>query len=654
ITSQRSFLTADDSGTVITSLIAGTVGGVAQIKAVSGDVSQMLNIIMDDGSVLVGSIVLTANPASIPADGASSTAITAVVKDTLGNPVPIGTPVAFTTSLGTFPNTFTSIIVNTPDNSGTVTTSLIAGLVDGVAFVTATAGSLSQAMEVPILETITGGLNVTANPTSLVANGTSTSLIRATLTDSNGNPMAGENVTFSTTLGTIIGGPTVATNASGVADVTLQSTTTTGTAAVTATANGITATVNVTFTSGAPGSLLLAAAPSTVNPGGGACSTSCCESTSTLTATLRDTEGNPMPGQAITFIFTTNQSGGTLSGPSAVTNINGQATITYTAGNEEGTDRVTARSVTNTTITDYVDIVVDASASVVGSITVTSGVSSLVANGTSQTAIRATVLNSCGNPMSGVTVNFATTLGTLSAANALTNASGVAQVTLTSAANTGTATVTAEASGFVASVNVAFVAGTPTSLLLTATPSTVNPAGTSTVTATLRDINNNPLVGQTISFLLTINASGATLSAPSAVTNINGQATITYTAGATQPTLDRVTARSIINTAITDFVDITVEGGSSLEVAAIALVASQDSILPGDTIAITAMVYDSSGHGLAGQTLAFTLDDPTLGFITASGTTASDGTFVATFEARTEIGTVNITATSGSVSSEPN
>ncbi len=606
--------TAGTTGVVTTSLIAGTAGGVVQVTAESEGVTQLLNIIIDDGSVAVGSIVLTANPTSIPADGTSSSAITAVIRDTAGKPVPNGTPVVFTTDMGTFANSvFPSIVLATVGTSGTVTTSLIAGLVDGVAQVMVTAGNLTQLIEIPILEKLSGSLNLTANPTTLAANGTNTSLIRATMRDSGGNPMPNVPVTFSTTLGTIIGGPTVTTNASGIADVTLRSSTTTGTATVTATASGITATVNVKFTSGAPHSMLLTAAPSTVHPLG----------TSTVTATLRDINGNPLPGETINFNLSINLSGASLSTTSGVTNNNGQATITYTAGTTQPvTDQVRAVSARDTSIVNTANILVDASATVVGSVTVTSGASSLPANGTSTTLIRATVRDTDGNLAPGISVTFATTLGSLvGGPTVTTNASGIADVTLRSSTTTGTATVTATASGFIATVNVAFVAGAPNTMLLTAAPSTVHPRGTSTVTATLRDINLSPLPGETITFILTINASGgASLSAPSAVTDINGQATITYTAGTGTGT-DRVRARSVTDSSITRIVDITVDASAiPVIIGSLVLTASKDAIVANNTSlsVIRATVRDIDGKPVVGKAVSFTRTYGTLSAATAN------------------------------------
>ncbi|MDY6823157.1 MAG: Ig-like domain-containing protein [Thermodesulfobacteriota bacterium] len=66
------------------------------------------------------------------------------------------------------------------------------------------------------------------------------------------------------------------------------------------------------------------------------------------------------------------------------------------------------------------------------------------------------------------------------------------------------------------------------------------------------------------------------------------------------------------------------------------------------------MAYNASGGGISGLDLVFTVDDPTLGYVTETATTGADGTATTTFTARSNPGTVNVTATStsGEISSD--
>jgi len=91
-------------------------------------------------------------------------------------------------------------------------------------------------------------VNLEADPSKIVADGTSTSLIEATVNDVYGNPaMNGTVVTFTTTLGSFPTAPYTMTTFSGVATATLTSSTTVGTAIVTATARATSSWITVTF-----------------------------------------------------------------------------------------------------------------------------------------------------------------------------------------------------------------------------------------------------------------------------------------------------------------------------------------------------------------------------------------------------------------------
>jgi len=602
------------SGIAEITLRSSTNTGISTVTAQASGFIGSVNVAFVAGAP--ANINVNAAPSTVNPNGTST--VTATLTDAGGNPI-AGETITFNLTINASgaslsgPSAVTDIL-------GKATVNYTAGPGTGVDRVRATSVTNASVTGLAIITVdpaaiVVGGVTVTSGASSIVANGTSTTLIRATVRDINGNPISGASVQFARTLGDLLGANPAVTNASGIAEITLRSSTNTGISTVTAQASGFIGSVNVAFVAGAPANINVNAAPSTVNPNG----------TSTVTATLTDSNNNPIPGETINFDFTINASGASLSATSAVTNVNGQATITYIAGTAQPTqDRVRARSATNAAINGLAIINVDALASVVGSVTVTAGASSLLADGSSTTAIRATVRDVNGNLAPGITVNFATTLGGLSVASAVTNASGVAQVTLTSATNTGTATVTVQASGFFASVNVAFVAGAPANMLLNAVPSTVGPGVTSTVTATLRDSDNRPLAGETITFVLTINVSGASLSAPSAVTNINGQATITYTAGSVDG-IDRIRARSVTDTSVTNTVNITVDSVSSpVYVGSLTLTASRDEIIANgsSTAAIRARVLDIDGNPVSGRVVTFTASYGTLSALTAvTGTT---------------------------------
>ncbi len=179
----------------------------------------------------------------------------------------------------------------------------------------------------------------------------------------------------------------------------------------------------------------------------------------------------------------------------------------------------------------------------VGTITLRTGSDAIQADGSSQVAVIATVLDANGNPEPGVTVHFKTTLGQFFEENpidpgilnrnqtAVTDVDGEAPLMLISGTSIGTADITASTNGLFAAASVTFTAGDPATLALRAAPSTVRPKGATTVYAQVLDINDNPIEGVTVNFSNLIIASGGGLDTLSAVTNMNGVAEVPFTCG---------------------------------------------------------------------------------------------------------------------------
>ena len=185
---------------------AGDIPGEVWIRALAENgLNEQVKITLLE---VIGSMTLAASPTSIPADGSSSSAITATILDTAGQPAPRGTSVTFVTTLGLFENSSTTLTVPTPNESGQVTISLMAGTTPGTAFVTASATVVSgdattdaykvtKSVKVPF--TSERSLTLTAFPTVIAPN--ETSEITATLLDIYGSPLSGVTISFATTLG---------------------------------------------------------------------------------------------------------------------------------------------------------------------------------------------------------------------------------------------------------------------------------------------------------------------------------------------------------------------------------------------------------------------------------------------------------------------
>jgi len=91
-------------------------------------------------------VAITANPTSIPADGVSTSTITATVSDQYDNKVADSTVVTFTTDLGSLG----SSTVTKTTTSGVATATLTAGTTPGVATITAASDSASDRTRVTL------------------------------------------------------------------------------------------------------------------------------------------------------------------------------------------------------------------------------------------------------------------------------------------------------------------------------------------------------------------------------------------------------------------------------------------------------------------------------------------------------------------------
>ena len=146
---------------------------------------------------------ITAAPASIVANGITTSTITVQLKDANGNDLTLGgDTVALFTTLG-------SLGSISDNGDGTYTATLTSSTTAGTAIVT---GSLNAAaiIDNAVVSFIPGPADetqstITAAPTSIVADGATTSTITVQLKDANGNNLTtgGETVALATTLGSL-------------------------------------------------------------------------------------------------------------------------------------------------------------------------------------------------------------------------------------------------------------------------------------------------------------------------------------------------------------------------------------------------------------------------------------------------------------------
>ena len=640
----------DANGVAQLFLIAPTSTGNAAVTVNTAGFSASVAITFVPGTP--AAIGLNAQPATVNPGG--STSLTVAVLDVQGNPVGAGQTINFSTVPATTTTTgggfsAASVVTNA---SGIVNVTYTAGTC-AVASCTATlkasatnvAVTSSTPLTVSSSAVVVGSLAIAStNPSiKVTGGGTPTStVINATVKDTAGLPVPlGTVVAFAASAGTL-SAATAPTNASGIATTTLTSGSTVLTAVVSANISGFMSTTNVAFTAGAPSAISLNAAPNAAKPGG----------TSIITAFVQDTYGNPVVGEAVAFSFTTTKQSGTptLSATNATTDINGLATVNYTAGTLVGTDIITAITSNNKTPATSSPVGVNATITVsntsvvIGSIITTANNGSIAVNGGS-TILRATVLDTGGSAMMGTIVTFAASAGGLSALTATTDTSGIAQVTLTAGAQLLTATVSGSAGGFTSSASVVFTAGAAATVTVSAAPSTVNMGGSSTVYAYVVDAALNPVAGETVSFAFAATGSGLpTLNPVTAVTNFSGIASVTYTAGIASGGTD--TIRATTSTAKTGTVSVTVNATTSVVVGGLGLVIGATSLPAGGglvgTTVINATVTDTAGALMVGQTVTFVTSAGTLS--APSALTDSNGVAQITLTSSNNLGTATITA----------
>ena len=320
----------------------------------------------------------------------------------------------------------------------------------------------------------------------------------------------------------------------------------------------------------------------------------------------------------------------------------------------------------------------------------TSGFTAVVADGRSTLPIRIRVTNGSGAGMAGVAVTFATTAGELSESPVVgvsrnflsagradqtataravdssgrvtvtTDTTGVAQVLLTASITVGTAVVTADALNFRTHIDILFVPGPAARVQLNASPNAVNASGTAMLTATVTDANGNLVPGETVTFTLPTNTSGASLSTTSGTTDNNGQMTVQYTAGTTGGA-DTVRAQAT-STSVAGSTSITVtappvtppsSGPSTPVPSRIDLLVSSPQLSSNGTgsVTLTTLVRDAANNVVSGALVRFSADSG--GIQVTNGTTGATGTATAllTTGGDQRNRTINVTAMVGNISS---
>jgi len=306
---------------------------------------------------------------------------------------------------------------------------------------------------------------------------------------------------------------------------------------------------------------------------------------------LVDSANNAVVGQTITLATAP---AATLSATSVTTDANGRAafTMTPTSGASVKITATGAGTAFNKTVTVSAD-----------NFTFTAPAADTQYGLSPATATLTTNWTSGGAAVGSGTVTFSTTRGTFTTPSTVTPAGGNASVTLTST-TAGEAVVTAtNSNGGTAQRRIVFVASNPSQIDVQANPFTVAINQTSTVTAVVRDANNNLVAGQTVVFSL-VDPTGGSLSVGSAVSDSQGRASTVYRASSTASASNGVHVTASVGTTVTDTVDLTVAGSALFLSFGTGNTIEESTDGTQYKVNYTVQVTDSTGAGVSGVTVS--------------------------------------------------
>jgi len=362
----------------------------------------------------------------------------------------------------------------------------------------------------------------------------------ATVTDAFGNLVPNVTVTFkgpSSGAGlSFPDGNTAATNARGQASIAMDANTGSGSYTVTASVTGVNVPANFTLTNNPD-----APAGITVASGGGQSAVVNTTFAAPLVASVTDRYGNPVSGVTVTFAGPTSGAGsGFPNGHTAVTNAQGQASLSVAANTIAGSYAVTASVTGPSALANF------AATNEPGSPTAI-----VAAAGSGQSAIANTVFggplvaiitDAFGNPVGGVTVTFAVpgsgaAASFVGGATVVTNTQGSASVELVANGTAGAFTIAASISGVSTPANFDLANFSDTATITVTSGSgqstPVNSVFAARLVVSVTDASGHSIPNIPVTFAGPGNGAGVSFPAGNTVlSNSQGQASIEATANA--------------------------------------------------------------------------------------------------------------------------
>ena len=490
---------------------------------------------------------------------------------------------------------------------------------------------------------------ITADPTSIPADGVSTSTITVELRDDDGNRLTegGDTVTLSTTLGTL--GP-VTDNADGTYTAILTAGTTVGSAIVNGEVNDDeiedTATVTLTQPPIQPTGLAFGVQPSDT-PAGATISPP-------VTVRAVDASGNTAPlfTGAITIAIGANPGGGTLAGTTTRTAVLGVATFDDLSIERAGAGYTLVASASGLSSATSAPFDIAPGPASGATSTITADPTAIPADGVSTSTITVQLKDAFGNDLTsgGDAVTLSTTAGSLGPVT--DSGDGTYTAVLTSPTTGGAATITGQVNGTAITDNAGVMFAQQSGAQATALGFVVNPsntrAGVAIVPAiVVRAVDASGTTDADFTGTITIsignNPAGGSLSGTISRDAVNGIATfdgLSIAQAGNGYTLVASASGLRSDTSLPFNITAAAASGASSEITADPSAIAADGA---STSTITVRLRDSFGNSLTSGGDAVTLST-TAGSL-GSVTDLRNGRYTATLTSSTTAETATITGT---------
>ncbi len=424
-------------------------------------------------------------------------------------------------------------------------------------------------------------ISVSLSPTSIVANGISTTVATATVTDAI-PPATGDTVAFKSTDTVETITPTACVPVTpGTYCATIKSSTTIGTPTITATVTSGTTTLSanatLTQTAGPAATVTVQLGSSSIVANG--------TSTTTATATVTDAQGHPVSNETGVVFSSSDPNVRFTPNPAAPGTTPGTYSTTITSSTTPGNPTIVA---TDGAIGSTPQVLMQTGPAARASLQLTP--STILADGSSTTTATATVMDAAGHLLSGETgIVFSSTDSAepITPTACVPATPGTYCATIKSSTAVGTPTITVKDGAASASQSLNQTAGMPAIVTVHLNPNSIAADGSSQteVTATVTDLQHHPISTDTVVFsssdpgqffgsvlnhgngTYSVEIRSSTTPGPATITardanGVTGQATLGQTAGASSTTLVASTSTLVTNETVTLFASVGAPFGS--------------------------------------------------------------------------------------------